>query len=271
MSGKCGLLNSWSLVCGSLRARLCSTKCFSNYYGCQYYFKHLAASLSYTATRLDRTHPNMNGQVKSMAGAERAQYKVKRDCQLKTGGEATLVLKYRHISAYLYPLNLLPRELQCISQGLHNQVLPSTQHSNHHGWQVNQETERLRRHGKHIFQYYVLHHLKVFRTLSYLSNPELEISNDVETLLGHEIIEEFMRLNSLTQDVEIQSRFLKNEFIEKELFLQKKQKILKATTIGSFYTMVGIVHINHNAGYKEFMDKMMSGSRGFIEILKNQN
>ncbi|KAI3402296.2 hypothetical protein KGF56_004866 [Candida oxycetoniae] len=167
---------------------------------------------------------------------------------------------------YLDPLSLSHEELSCMSKGLTNMKVRCTRDTN-----TFYNTEKLRHVGKTAFEFGIINRLKIFKTLKYLSNSSFEISSEVSSATSKSLIREFMKLNGLVNCVSVNREFLVNEQLSKELFELKKQRVFDATTVGCFYTMVGIVCANHRESFFHFMDKIISGKRGIIDILRRKN
>ncbi|CAK9437422.1 uncharacterized protein LODBEIA_P18000 [Lodderomyces beijingensis] len=171
------------------------------------------------------------------------------------------------LKAFLAPLTLSPRELLAISKGLTNAEIPARLTGDE---RTMLETEKLRSLGKFSFQLSIINYFRIFQDVRYLSYSEFELNSDMEMVTNGDLIREFMKWNALTGCVSMNSGFLISEFVEKEEFEKKKIHVFKATAVGSFYTMIGIVYANYRDQFDEFMGKVINGKRGIIEIVKSQ-
>ncbi|KAI5957087.1 hypothetical protein KGF54_000015 [Candida jiufengensis] len=167
---------------------------------------------------------------------------------------------------YLNPLVLSNYELAIISNGLTNLEL----HTRIDNTSIIYESDKIRSVGQNIYRLLLVNQLKIFQNLKYLSNSENEIESDLNWVWDNSIILKFMKLNGLSNSITINSEFLINEFIDHDLYQLKKQKVINATTIGSFYTMIGLISIKYKQNLdNETIDKILNGKRGIFNILKD--
>ncbi|CAD1808469.1 hypothetical protein FOB58_000839 [Candida parapsilosis] len=166
---------------------------------------------------------------------------------------------------YIDPVKLSNEELACVSNGLTNLELRVT---NEEGKVVFIETDLLRRLGKQAYALALINQFKIFQNMGYLSNSETDIDSDITWLLDNKIILEFMNLNGLSKCVSMNSELLINEYLNNTEFEDKKRVVLNATTIGSFYTLIGLTRVRPRPGSQDLMNKIINGKRGVFNILK---
>lgn len=166
---------------------------------------------------------------------------------------------------YVNPVTFLNEELACISNGLTNLELRI---EDGEGKDVFIETDLLRRLGKHTFRLALINQFRIFKNVGYLSNSETDIESDIIWLLDNSPVIEFMKLNGLSKCVSLNRELLINENLTKSEFEAKKKVVFNATAIGSFHTMIGLIHFNPRSGLQELMDKIINGKRGVYNILK---
>ena len=166
---------------------------------------------------------------------------------------------------YIDPVKFLNEELACISNGLTNLELRL---KGDDGKTLFIETDLLRRLGKHTYTLAVMNQFKIFQNIGYLSCSESDIESDVTWLLNNKTILEFMKLNGLTKCISMNSELLINENLDHAEFEAKKKAVFNSTTIGSFYTLVGLIHFKPTPVLQELMDKIINGKRGVFGILK---
>ncbi|KAI5962604.1 uncharacterized protein KGF55_003680 [Candida pseudojiufengensis] len=180
--------------------------------------------------------------------------------------KSTYSTNLQPIIKYLSPLVLSNYELAIISNGLTNLEVKL---------EINQtssiyESEKIRLLGKNIYKYLLVNQLRIFKNSKYLSNSETEIEADLKWIWENSIIMKFMKVNGLSNCITINSEFLINEYVDQNVYNIKKQKVIDATTIGSFYTMIGLLALKSNHDMSnETINKILNGKRGIFDILKD--
>ena len=77
-----------------------------------------------------------------------------------------------------------------------------------------------------------------------------------------------MNLNGLSKCVSMNSELLINEYLNNTEFEDKKRVVLNATTIGSFFSLIGLTRVRPRPGLQDLMNKIINGKRGVFNILK---
>ncbi|MCP8720164.1 MAG: hypothetical protein M5F18_12855 [Asgard group archaeon] len=194
--------------------------------------------------------------------------RVKRDAVLKLNPwvltsleDSIFKLKAQPILTYIDDLELNFNELLCVAHGLTDMELKINDN--------NYQTRILRKLGYGKFKVCLLRNT-IFLNDRYLTASQVEIEEDLSTFENTEIVYEFLKWNQLHQFSLINRELLINEKLSSEEFKLKRIDLWKKTSLGSFYTMLGILLIKYNEkSVNEFItNKVITGKRGIIDIVK---
>ncbi|KAL6450097.1 hypothetical protein SBY92_002039 [Candida maltosa Xu316] len=155
------------------------------------------------------------------------------------------------------------KELLCIASGMTNMEL----NLNNNIYQ----SETLRRLGQTKFHSQLLTN-SVFINDRYLTANEAELVEDLENFDNDAILYEFLKWNSLHQFSLINREVLISKRLSQEEFNLKKMKLWKKTSIGSFYTLIGILLVKFKGDVVNELlsDKVINGKRGIKDIVRSK-
>lgn len=191
--------------------------------------------------------------------------RVKRDAvdklDLWLQDDSVFKLKAQPMLSYIDGFDLNLNEIICITNGLTNMDLKIGDNIYH--------TRLLRKLGCAKFKFCLLRNT-IFINDKYLTSSQVDIHEDLRLFHSSEIVFEFLKWNRLHQFSLINRELLINEKLPSDEFKAKRADLWKKTSIGSFYTMLGILLIKYDEQLvNDFItDKVITGKRGIIDIVK---
>lgn len=130
-------------------------------------------------------------------------------------------------------------------------------------------SDKLRYMGKRMVKLH-LDNNTVFIGNRYLSLPLIDIERDLDLFSDDsDLIPRFMRQNNLYQAViPYKGTMRMGPFASKENYEKMRTKICDVTSVGSFYTMIGLLHIKYpHADVGNFIrKKIVEGANGLVSI-----
>ncbi|ODV80286.1 uncharacterized protein CANTADRAFT_5934 [Suhomyces tanzawaensis NRRL Y-17324] len=138
------------------------------------------------------------------------------------------------------------------------------------GSQIVYESSRLRQMGQTIIKLH-LSLQTVFTDESFLSSSGEEVEQDVDFFEKAEefMIIEFMKKNLVYNNVvPFQGAMRHGPIHSQQKYTDRKKRIRDKTSIGSFYTMVGLLHVKYLDRVLEsvIINKIINGSSGLVNI-----
>jgi len=168
-----------------------------------------------------------------------------------------------------YPLSTI--EKISIICGLSNFSLEIPSPNNKH--KVYVETDKLRQYGKSTLDLH-LNLETVFTNEKFLSSSIYELNHDIELFENSSMILRFMKNNLMyNATIPFKGSMKLGKITNQEVDKVTKEKILNATSIGSFYTLIGLLCTKFNK--QEVIDnvvlgKILHGPNGLINIATSE-
>jgi hypothetical protein len=169
-----------------------------------------------------------------------------------------------------YPLSTV--EKLSIICGLSNFSIeiPSSDNKNQ---KIYVETDKLRQYGKSTLDLH-LNLETVFTNEKYLSSSKYELSHDIELFENSSMILRFMKNNLMyNSTIPFRGSMKSGKITNQDVDKITKEKILDATSIGSFYTLIGLLCTKFHK--QEIIDnvvvgKILHGPKGLINIATSE-